>query len=324
MLAQSPTTTLKVSSMKLTIAACALLLCAQAHSASFDCAKASTRAEKAICADPKLSQLDTDVAAAYGAAGASLDDAMRKRLARSQREWLLSRNSPSNLAADMRLRLRQLQQATVTINGVRFLQLAGDKRPMFVLSASPGASAYNQWADSVWESNSHDTSPRAAEAAQAKCQAESPKTDGDDCVTESEIHAYSTSVPGPDMVSVYEWRSIDELGSAHPMNETHHYNWWLSRIGRITGGDMFASDAYKAVIARGVQRWVKANGGEATPEAIASVSELDAWGLSADGMHLSGDGYTFAVGRGEVEIVIAWSEFGVALRPEFAAALRAR
>ncbi len=302
------------------VAAGATLLALQAHAASFDCAKASTRVETTICADPALGKLDDDVATAYAAAGDGLDDSMRKRLARSQREWLRIRSTPRDLAGDMKMRLRQLQHVMTSINGVRFLQLVGDKRPMFVLSAAPGAAAYNHWADSVWEANSHDLSPRAAEGVQAKCVADNPATADNDCMTESVVHAYRTSVPGPGLVSVYEWRSVD-LQAAHPMDETHHFNWWLSRPGQVTSADIFAGDAYKAVIARSARDYVQANGGEAPKEAVDSVTDPDAWGLFADGMHLSGDGYTFRAGRGEFEITIPWRAFGSSLRRDFEAAL---
>jgi len=53
--------------------------------ASFNCSKASTKTEKAICADPILSKLDEDMAAAYSEALKTSDpDAVKK----GQRKWL--------------------------------------------------------------------------------------------------------------------------------------------------------------------------------------------------------------------------------------------
>jgi len=45
-----------------------LALAGAAHAASFDCARASTPTEKAICADPALSALDSDLTAAFKSA----------------------------------------------------------------------------------------------------------------------------------------------------------------------------------------------------------------------------------------------------------------
>ena len=38
---------------------------ATVSAASFDCAKASSKTEKAICTDPELSKLDEDLASSY-------------------------------------------------------------------------------------------------------------------------------------------------------------------------------------------------------------------------------------------------------------------
>lgn len=68
-----------------------------AGAASFDCGKAATPAEKAICADPALSKADDDLAAAYKAAlAATLDPAS---LRRAQRQWLQDRDR-TDVASD--------------------------------------------------------------------------------------------------------------------------------------------------------------------------------------------------------------------------------
>ena len=57
---------------------------------SFNCARATTQSELAICADPRLSRLDRDVAAAYAAALArsSADGEIRA----AQRRWISLRD----------------------------------------------------------------------------------------------------------------------------------------------------------------------------------------------------------------------------------------
>jgi len=59
-----------------------------AQSASFDCLKASTAREKAICADPALSSLDEKIASAYAAAMPGLSVSAAERLRNGQRSWL--------------------------------------------------------------------------------------------------------------------------------------------------------------------------------------------------------------------------------------------
>ncbi|MFJ3059034.1 lysozyme inhibitor LprI family protein [Herbaspirillum sp. NPDC087042] len=61
------------------------------HAASFDCAKASTKIEKAICGDEQLSKLDSDLMTAYKVAQTSATDP--NKLKSEQKAWLqASRN----------------------------------------------------------------------------------------------------------------------------------------------------------------------------------------------------------------------------------------
>lgn len=64
----------------------ALVHAPQAYAAGFDCSKASSAIEKAICADPGLSTLDGELSAVYSKALASAPD--REALKGEQRQWL--------------------------------------------------------------------------------------------------------------------------------------------------------------------------------------------------------------------------------------------
>ena len=61
---------------------------ATAHAASFDCARARTGVEKAICADPKLSEYDERIAAAYKRGLGEWNGAIRAYVRNDQRQWL--------------------------------------------------------------------------------------------------------------------------------------------------------------------------------------------------------------------------------------------
>lgn len=75
--------------------AAALLFAAAlpASAASFDCAKAKTDVEKAVCADPQLSDLDVQLAAAWRSMLNAVKDPAALRL--KQREWAEGRSSCS-------------------------------------------------------------------------------------------------------------------------------------------------------------------------------------------------------------------------------------
>jgi uncharacterized protein YecT (DUF1311 family) len=61
---------------------------AAAHAASFDCAKARTGVEKAVCADPQLSEYDERIAAAYKRGLGEWNGAIRDYVRNEQRHWL--------------------------------------------------------------------------------------------------------------------------------------------------------------------------------------------------------------------------------------------
>jgi uncharacterized protein len=76
--------------MRTTLAAIIFLTLATPAFA-FDCAKATTDVEKAICADPQLKTLDDQLAAAYAAVKSASTPAEQKMLARSQKRWIAER-----------------------------------------------------------------------------------------------------------------------------------------------------------------------------------------------------------------------------------------
>jgi uncharacterized protein YecT (DUF1311 family) len=73
---------------------------AQQAKPSFDCAKASTSAEKSICADPALTEADIAIAQSYASALKRLDAPARKALQSDQRDFVSYRDSIADLNVD--------------------------------------------------------------------------------------------------------------------------------------------------------------------------------------------------------------------------------
>jgi uncharacterized protein len=73
-----------------------LILMSPAQAASFDCAKASSFVEKAICSDKRLSSMDDQLARLYKAARAAATNA--SALETEQKSWLSSRDRCTNTA----------------------------------------------------------------------------------------------------------------------------------------------------------------------------------------------------------------------------------
>jgi uncharacterized protein len=76
------------------------LLASPAFAASFDYARASTPREKAICASPRLSQLDDQLAAAYSKLLATVPAEARATARQNERDWLRSIDCPANLGPE--------------------------------------------------------------------------------------------------------------------------------------------------------------------------------------------------------------------------------
>jgi uncharacterized protein YecT (DUF1311 family) len=68
-----------------------LMVAMTAPAAAFDCAKAGTAVEKAICQDPAAKKLDDELGAAYGALKESLTPPGQGMLAKSQKRWIKRR-----------------------------------------------------------------------------------------------------------------------------------------------------------------------------------------------------------------------------------------
>jgi len=64
-----------------------------AQGPSFDCARAGSPTERAICGSPQLSQQDRVISALYSDLHRALGPAARDRLLTEQRAWLAGRNS---------------------------------------------------------------------------------------------------------------------------------------------------------------------------------------------------------------------------------------
>ena len=123
----------------LSLVAALLLLATPAHAASFDCAKATTPFEQAICADPETSLQDEILAQAYVTARGGLSKRAVAEIAATQKVWLgyaeracsadaqpiagdYSDDQKQCLAGTFRSRIRDLE-ASRMLGGYRFYPL---------------------------------------------------------------------------------------------------------------------------------------------------------------------------------------------------------
>lgn len=107
-----------------------IVVCTEAHGVSFDCKKASTSVENAICADAMLEKLDDALAENYKRMLASnIGDGARRDLRATQKKWLAERNKCASnkcLIEAYRKRIDQVCDYPV-ISGIHAICTASDE-----------------------------------------------------------------------------------------------------------------------------------------------------------------------------------------------------
>ena len=92
---------------------CAGLLPMSAHTASYDCTRADTAAEIAVCDNPALNRLDEDLAVEYRSLLRRLPPRRAEMVRQDQRSWIVARDS---CRADVRCLRARYQERSARLN----------------------------------------------------------------------------------------------------------------------------------------------------------------------------------------------------------------
>lgn len=293
------------------ISALMIVQTAESLSASFDCSKAMTPAEKAICANPDLGRLDQSVADAYRRLLSQVEEPFKRYVQAAQRSWLKSRTDPGNLAATLEVRLKELNDSNYHSHDLSFLRLMNDERPMFLLTKLPGTDLYNQWARNEWQTAPSVYTAEEYEKARNDCN------EKQDCI-EVVHQSYTMTAASPEILSIRKSISVDDFG-AHPSNEQVNYRWWLSKAGEIEPSDIFVDKRYVGIITQAVVKYFAENfaGQYNQDDAVKIARNSSNWAISAKSLQITGQGYDFSVGRSAIEIDIPWEDFREVVAPQF-------
>lgn len=314
------------------VLAAGALLCATmgTQAASFDCGKAGSPQERAICTNPQLGRLDEEVAAAYKQLLASLTPPWDELVRKSQREWLKSRTADlagmkpgkemeNSLAASMKQRVDILKGALVTQNGMHFLSVERvlvqkvdkslpatedltyakhSRTPIYLIDDTPAAKRFN--------------------ALVGKDFALPPDT-GEPSEDESENVA-SLNFASPELISVTTTASYFSFGAAHPLTTLSQLNYLPGEGRPMTARDLFSMRGYEDIIVRQAGPLLH----KADFDPIASPSEIREvlldpanWALSAQGLTviIPPDGvFPHAAGSPQVPLIV-WKSFQGMLTP---------
>ncbi len=128
--------------LKSCLAALVLVALTAAPAHAFDCTKAKTAVEKAICADPALKQIDDDLATAYSTVRSGLEEAEQKMMTISQKRWIARREACGSGGEDLAACVKEKTAARLAfLNGTAASgpEVPGKLVPVFVAQAGkPG------------------------------------------------------------------------------------------------------------------------------------------------------------------------------------------
>jgi uncharacterized protein YecT (DUF1311 family) len=248
-----------------------LLACGVAQAASFDCSKAKTPQEKAICASPQLSAADEQMAAAYKALLVSVPAELVAEVREGQRQWI--HNVPITCAARdwatsglmegclnevYRERTNVLRNAIAHKGGVLFVwrsvtltapddpEFAKDDRQRGVLNDHGTLNA--SWPQATRDTPEWQAWNKAMEAA-AREMASQGNTQPDGKWQQEWAQGLDTDVTTTinlvtgELVTVTINNQWYGHGAAHPNLDFTQFNWLLKERRELRPEDVFLVDS---------------------------------------------------------------------------------
>jgi uncharacterized protein YecT (DUF1311 family) len=330
-----------------------LLFCALARAASFDCAKANSPQEKAVCSSPELSSADDHLAAAFKIALASAPAGLQPDLDADQREWfrLLAVECPPNkihLGPNMTAcLLRNYQSRTIEIRqmvqkkaGITFVwrtkilinrlgpvdsnaaQQAGEPQ---VLIPGYGTLALS-WPQAGLPSPEWLAWNQAiVEAAQKLASRNHPATDhqwhtewAEDDDGDLQV---AVGIVSPLLVtaSIERW----EYRGARPRETSAQFNWLLKERRPLRPEDLFrANSAWEKVVFNHCLKVVSKNHGAHSGRTTVAPGELHKIVADSENWQIEARGLTIRLPVNQLterpaQATIPWKELKPYLNPAF-------
>jgi uncharacterized protein YecT (DUF1311 family) len=279
---------------------------------AFDCSRAATKVEKAICGSTDLTTADADMTKAYVSVREASTAAEKKLLALSQRRWIEQRENAcaygenaelaSCISKETNERRLLLQGTSESGPGVAsalvpvFLQQRGD------------AKIYDLDYALVRFANPQSAGEKLFNAQSKKILAEAPRGPHSQDLIEGQMLAreetFAISFASPDLLSVTDSFYAFE-GGAHGNGGVTNINIDMRSGKEIKTSDVFSSETAKTlalecreqVLARkqenyGAEKYVAAEDGSYQESAVADhINDFQRWTISADKAIVTFDSY---------------------------------
>ena len=296
-----------------------------AQAASFDCKKAQSKIEKAICDNPKISKLDEELAGNYQAAKSMLSADAQKILVTGQRSWVkfLSASCFTDFQAkpaskegaaqcldtEYKDRVTDLKSTGSVIGGFRtYHYFEGD----FKAYPKEEKIAFNRINVVLIDDNSDNANAINAEikAAAGKAGIEKDST----AAFKSDVSISLTNLSA-DMILVTRIESSS--GGAHP-NDYIGVKYFSKEHKRfLKVGDVFSNSKWKAVAEQIAKKHFEK---EKTMDAVSSLEiaakENDVFGFMLSEKGFEVDGFTSYAQRASDGVTMSWDTFSKFLTPK--------
>jgi uncharacterized protein YecT (DUF1311 family) len=334
------------------------LLSALAHAAGFDCAKAKTAQEKAICASPDLSAADDQMADVYRADLAAVQSEWDGGIRENQLAWLHNRDAScpaTNSAGDLELclsnlyvlRIEALRHMILQSGGVTFvlrsLELAASDQPSSSDAGDDPDKPERGYLSASWPLASNGAPEwqawnRAIEAATAgvagQTIGDSGQTDFGKIVSpgiNTDVAA-SLGIVSLNLITATIANDWDG-GGIHPNENSIQFNWLLKERRELKPEDIFHSKSgwdiflqqqcdqylHKTLDYDGISYESFMQPGQMAKAVHAIVTDPENWQIDSKGITIIFQAYAIACHACTPEpLLITWEKMTAMLNPEFA------
>ena len=292
-----------------------------AQAASFDCAKASSRSEKQICADPQLSKLDEDMARAFQAVRGRLSADASKLFVSGQRAWLRFQSSYCFVDASGKpAQAAESLACQIDLYKSRIVSLERSGKPVWGIPAfayfqgalrtgAPGAEpAVSYQRREVFLLDS------PAPIAQALNSVLRPLAAVEGGDADSSYESSVVLVPlGADLLLIEN--RFEGFGGAHPVSGTglSYFSRPLQRL--VSYADVFNSPKWKDLAHKLALQHFKKQGKDADEVSAIEVDDRQPFSYAISASGFSVDGFLSHAERASDGVVLPWKEFARFLTP---------
>jgi uncharacterized protein len=305
-----------------------------AQAASFDCGKASTPVEKAICANPELSRRDEVLAKAYATALGGLSDEAKATMQAGQRAWLkYAELSCTDHATPFTAALNEDQQRCLVNNYSQRIRELGESRMQgdwriylkttYDVVDDPDPDVFQEVSANEMVSPRIDDSSEAVAAFNAlmdeadAAQAPDPSDEGyasSDTMIETKVVS-----AGTDRISLQLNSWWFGHGAAHGNYTITYSHYLIDKQRMLEASDLFTGDGWQEALGQmaldELDRTI--DGGiwdEARPEVPKVVIDPSRWNITGDALEIIFQPYEVtAYAAGAPTISIPWGKLSAYL-----------